>query len=284
MKFTYLAQLGLADQLAPAVVLKQDPAGGLTDALANTRASIFSERLHTALTEGDYAKVSPPSRPPRPPAAHPKLKMSASATSARRSQAADALGRAPSAKLEGPCAASARASPPAPCPPRAQRRPLASTSKRAAIALRLEDESAPDTPVAAKNRLRARRLHSRRRPSRPPTTRPDAKKGPRAPAAQQGQAARASADHTLEKLGETEAIAAYQDVIDSPLESEHADHAQRNRDFVWKRDFDSRISTTTAGLSPRASEPDQRERPSRASTRWRAVAAVSGDPRQLRAS
>ena len=57
LKFTYLAQLGLAGTvLAPAVVLKQDPAGGLTDALANTRASISSlERLHTALTEGDYA-------------------------------------------------------------------------------------------------------------------------------------------------------------------------------------------------------------------------------------
>ena len=60
LKFTYLAQLGLAGTiLAPAVVQNQDPAGGLTDALANTRASIAAlEQLHTALTEGDYAKVS----------------------------------------------------------------------------------------------------------------------------------------------------------------------------------------------------------------------------------
>ena len=60
LKFTYLAQLGLAGTvLVPAVALKQDPAGGLTDALANTRASIVSlERLHTSLTQGDYTKVS----------------------------------------------------------------------------------------------------------------------------------------------------------------------------------------------------------------------------------
>ena len=60
LKFTYLAQLGLAGTvLVPAVVLEQDPAGGLTDALANTTATIESlERLHGALTSGDHDKVA----------------------------------------------------------------------------------------------------------------------------------------------------------------------------------------------------------------------------------
>ena len=59
LKFTYLAQLGLAGTvLVPAIALKQDPAGGLSEALANTRTSIESlERLHTSLTSGDYGKV-----------------------------------------------------------------------------------------------------------------------------------------------------------------------------------------------------------------------------------
>ena len=61
---------------------------------------------------------------------------------------------------------------------------------------------------------------------------------------------------TLEKLGETEAaIAAYEGVIESPFGVENAEHARRNRDFlVWKRDFDARISTTSAAMTPRESE------------------------------
>ena len=61
---------------------------------------------------------------------------------------------------------------------------------------------------------------------------------------------------SLEKLGRTEdAIAAYQDVMDSPLETENAEHARRNRDFlVWKRDFDARIRTTSAAVSTQESE------------------------------
>ena len=61
---------------------------------------------------------------------------------------------------------------------------------------------------------------------------------------------------SLEKLGRSdEAIVAYEDVMLSPLDTEYAEHAERNRDFlVWKRDFNARITTTTAVIKPGVSE------------------------------
>ena len=61
---------------------------------------------------------------------------------------------------------------------------------------------------------------------------------------------------SLAKLGRSdEAIVAYEDVMLSPLDTEYAEHAERNRDFlVWKRDFNARITTATAVIKPGVNE------------------------------
>ena len=266
LKFTYLAQLGLAGTLlAPAVVQKQDPAGGLTDALANTRASIASlERLHTALTEGDYAKVSTTiesTQTPESAARTQDERLSYLREEVSRLQMRwDSLELAMSSKpaVTGDQAAAA-AAPTTPIDETETTTGL-NGETRAAIAQQFEGEAPPAAAPAARQKI-----------SYEPT-------GYTAHAVRHGRAyykagrfgealsllqrnkdqagARFWIACTLEKLGETEAaIAAYQDVIESPFEAENAEHARRNRDFlVWKRDFDARISTTSAAMTPRESE------------------------------
>lgn len=266
LKFTYLAQLGLAGTvLAPAVVLKQDPAGGLTDALANTRASISSlERLHTALTEGDYAKVSTTIEATQTPGGAPQAqdeRLSYLREEVSKLQMRwDALETAMSSKAPAPQAPEAVTAP-APSPTEgAETTTGLDERSRAAIALRLEDESSAPVTPAAREKIAYEPAGFTADAVRHGRACYKAGRYEEALALLQRNKGEAGARFwiacTLEKLGETEAaIAAYQDVIDSPLESEHADHAQRNRDFlVWKRDFDSRISTTTAGLSPQESK------------------------------
>jgi tetratricopeptide (TPR) repeat protein len=57
---------------------------------------------------------------------------------------------------------------------------------------------------------------------------------------------------SLEKLDRVdEAIAAYDLVIKNVTDAKDAQHAERNRDFlIWKRNFDARISVTTASSTP----------------------------------
>jgi len=270
LKFTYLAQLGLAGTvLVPAVALKQDPAGGLTNALANTQASIVSlERLHTSLTQGDYTKVSTTLNATETPNGAPRARderLSYLREEVSKLQMRwDALEMAMSAKVSMP-ETSAADDTVAPAPAdETSVTPKTTTgldmSARAELRRRLEGKT---TLLAAPT--------PRNKTSYEPT-------GYTAHAVRHGRAlykaeryeealsllgqskeqagARFWVACSLEKLGRTgDAISAYQDVIDSPLEVENAEHARRNRDFlVWKRDFDARIATTSASISVQETE------------------------------
>jgi tetratricopeptide (TPR) repeat protein len=268
LKFTYLAQLGLAGTvLVPAVALKQDPAGGLTNALANTRASIVSlERLHTSLTQGDYTKVSTTIDATETPEGAPRTqdqRLSYLREEVSKLQMRwDALEAAMSAKAPLPEASDAVvAVTHAPETEEASQTTTGlSESARAELVQRLTDKttasinSAPhaktsyETPDYTAHAVRHGRAYYK------------AERYEEALSLLEGSKEQAGARFwiacTLEKLGRTgDAISAYQDVIDSPAEVENAEHARRNRDFlVWKRDFDARIATTQASVNAQETE------------------------------
>lgn len=265
LKFTYLAQLGLAGTvLVPAVVLEQDPAGGLTDALANTRASIESlERLHTSLTNGDYAHVATTLDATQSPTGDAResderlvfLREEVSRLQMRW----DALENALSSKVSRPAPVTTPANAPVVIEPKTAPSTTGTApvttgmneSARSALAQRLvTQETAAVTSVPQE------------KTSYEPT-------GFTAHAVRHGRAyykagryegalallsrsteqagARFWIACTLEKLGRIdEAIEAYEVVVQSPLDAKYAQHAQRNREFLlWKRDFESRIASTT---------------------------------------
>jgi tetratricopeptide (TPR) repeat protein len=270
LKFTYLAQLGLAGTvLVPAVALKQDPAGGLTDALANTRASIVSlERLHTSLTQGDYTKVSTTIDATETPEGTPRtqderlfyLREEVSKLQMRW----DALDAAMSAKVPQPKSSVADTVLTVTPAPETEEAPQATTgldeSARAELLQRLTDKttasitSAPlaktsyETPGYTAHAVRHGRAYYK------------AERYEEALSLLERSKEQAGASFwiacTLEKLGRTgEAISAYQAVIDNPFDVENAEHARRNRDFlVWKREFDARIATTSASVSAQETE------------------------------
>jgi len=270
LKFTYIAQLGLTGTLlVPAVVLEQDPAGGLTDALANTRASIASlERLHTSLTQGDYTKVlSTINATEVPTEASPErderlyfLRGEVSRLQMRW----DALDAALSTKAPLPVAPVEEATAtPAPTPEPDESSVGTTGLNQSARAELMQRLSSQEGNASAEVR--------RGKTSYEPA-------GFTAHAVRHGRAyykagryqealslleqskeqtsARFWIACTLEKLGRTaEAIAAYQEVIDSPLEVDHAENALRNRDFlVWRRDFDARIAATSASINTEETE------------------------------
>ncbi len=267
LKFTYLAQLGLAGTvLVPAVVLNEDPAGGLTDALANTHASIESlEHLHTSLTEGDYSQVATTLVATETPAGEARarderltyLRQEVSRLQMRW----DALDAAMSSKVSSPSApqapfigAEVSTAKTAPTTPEFV---LSTTGLDQSAREELVDRLTTTEPTITTTAQREKTSYE---PS-----------GFTAHAIRHGRAyykagryeealsllnkskeqagARFWIARTLEKLGRTdEAIDAYEAVTQSPLDAEHAEHAQLNRDFlVWKRDFDTRIATTSSG-------------------------------------
>ncbi|MCH2106751.1 MAG: tetratricopeptide repeat protein [Planctomycetes bacterium] len=266
LKFTYLAQLGLAGTLlAPAVVQKQDPAGGLTDALANTRASIASlERLHTALTEGEYAKVSTTieaTQTPETAARAQDERLSYLRDEVSRLQMRwDSLELAMSSK---PTVTSDQAvAAPATAPPADETEPTTGLNEetRAALAQQFEAEALSEPAPYPHHKVSYEPAGYTAHAVRHGRAYYKAGRFEEALSLLQHNKDQAGARFwiacTLEKLGETEAaIAAYQGVIESSFEAENAEHARRNRDFlVWKRDFDARISTTSAAMTPRESE------------------------------
>jgi len=266
LKFTYLAQLGLAGTvLVPAVALKQDPAGGLTDALANTRASIVSlERLHTALTEGDYTKVSSTIGATETPDGAPRAqdeRLSYLREEVSRLQMRwDAFETAMNTKAPLPPADNAPAITPAPELSEAPETTGLNESARADLLQRLEEEPSPSLRPAAKEKTSYEPAGYTAHAVRHGRAYYKAERYEEALSllmhSKEQSGARFWIACSLEKLGRTEdAIAAYQDVMDSPLETENAEHARRNRDFlVWKRDFDARIRTTSAAVSTQESE------------------------------
>ena len=272
LKFTYLAQLGLAGTvLVPAVALKQDPAGGLTEALANTRTSIESlERLHTSLTSGDYGKVETtldatetPARDARESDEHlTYLREEVSRLQMRW----DALEAAISAKgstppVDGPFPATPKAS----TPPVAEPFPVPPTTgldqgARAELVQRLAAQEAPITTPTQREKISyepsgftAHRVRHGRAYYK--AGRYEEALSHLAQAKEQA-GARFWIACSLEKLGRSdEAIVAYEDVMLSPLDTEYAEHAERNREFlVWKRDFNARITTATAVIKPGVNE------------------------------
>lgn len=281
LKFTYLAQLGLAGTvLVPAVVLEQDPAGGLTDALANTTATIESlERLHGALTKGDHNMVAATLEATEAPAGDAQLRderlnyLRDEVSRLRmRWESLDQAVKANSAVAQPsftPSIEPAKVLITAPTPlvlpltdVNAAQPPVLSPSApsttgmsdvtRAEILQRLSSEALITT-----NSSSAEKTHFE--PS-----------GFSAHAVRHGRALYKAGRYeaalrllstatdqagahfwiacSLEKLGRVdEAITAYDLVIESAIESKDSQHAKRNRDFlIWKRDFDARVTATTA--------------------------------------
>jgi len=282
LKFTYLAQLGLAGTvLVPAVVLEQDPAGGLTDALANTTATIESlERLHTALTTGDHSQVAATLEATEAPAGDAQLRderlnylrdevsrlqmrwetleEAMKANSSTTTEPSLSPTAVPTTEFVTSAAPLVGPLPQVTVPPTLVLKSSASATTgmseatRADIIERLSPQelTAPKPVGAAKTQFE---------PS-----------GFSAHAVRHGRALykagryeeaiallSAATDQTgahlwiacsLEKLGRIdEAITAYDQVIENVTEAKDAQHAKRNQDFlIWKRDFNARISTTTA--------------------------------------
>jgi len=269
LKFTYLAQLGLAGIVfVPAVVLEEDPAAGFTDALANTRATIESlDHLHEALTRGDYTKVGASLGATESPAGKARERDEHLAylrgEVSRLQMRWDALEAAMSAKA--PATAPAEGS---------TVQPLANTPK-----VTLPEDWASRATTGLDQNARAelvQRLASQGTPTKAPGPQEKTSYEPSgftAHAVRHGRAyykagryeealslLKASTEQagarfwiacSLEKLGRVEeAITAYEAVMDSPLDIEHAGHAKLNRDsLVSNRDLEARIATAvvTAG-------------------------------------
>ena len=282
LKFTYLAQLGLAGTvLVPAVVLEQDPAGGLTQALANTTTTIESlERLHSSLTGGDHSQVAATLKATEAPTGDAQLRderlsylreevsrlrmrwesleeaMSAN-SSVPATPIASQLSSAPTLPL-GDGSFSAPLVQPSPSQlvtiePQSLITTGLSETTRADLIQRLSTQE-----VGTQSSVQAHRTAFEA-------------SGFSAHAVRHGRALykagryldavallTASRDQdganfwlacSLEKLGRfDDAITAYDVVIESVTDTKDALHAKRNRDFlIWKRDFDARISVTTAG-------------------------------------
>ncbi len=281
LKFTYLAQLGLAGTvLVPAVVLEQDPAGGLTDALANTTATIESlERLHTALTKGDHSQVAATLEATEAPAGD------AQERDEHLNYLRDEVSRLQMRweTLEGAMRANSSTVEPALVPVIAPTAELVTSTTPVAAPFSLVTSPAEpiteSTSPATTGMSDATREDIIQRLSSEGLTTSKvvntAKKnfepsGFSAHAVRHGRALYKAGRYTdaisllssatsqtgarfwiacsLEKLGRVdEAIAAYDKVIENVTEAKDAQHAKRNRDFlIWKRDFDARISITTA--------------------------------------
>lgn len=272
LKFTYLAQLGLAGTvLVPAITLKQDPAGGLTEALANTRSSIESlERLHASLTSGDYGKVETtldatetPARDAREGDEHltylreevSRLQMRWDALEAAISAKASA---SPTLPVAGPLAAAPEITPSA-----IEAVPTTTgldQDARAELIQRLGTKGAPIATPTQREKISYEPMGFTAHAVRHGRAYYKAGRYEEALSllaqAKEQAGARFWIACSLEKLGRSdEAIVAYEDVMLSPLDTEYAEHAERNRDFlVWKRDFNARITTTTAVIKPGVSE------------------------------
>ena len=268
LKFTYIAQLGLAGTLlVPAVVLEQDPAGGLTDALSNTRASIASlERLHTSLTQGDYTKVSSTIDATEVPnEASPErdehlyyLREEVSRLQMRW----DALDAAFSAKAPLPVAPVEEETALQAPTPEPDKAPLGTTGLNQSARTELVQRLASQEGYVAEGLPREKTAYE------PAGFTAHAVRHGRAyykagryeealsllKQSKEQASARFWIACTLEKLGKTtDAIAAYQEIID--LGADHAEHASRNRDFlIWKRDFDVRIASTSAAINTEETE------------------------------
>ncbi len=282
LKFTYLAQLGLAGTvLVPAVVLEQDPAGGLTDALANTTATIESlERLHGALTKGDHSMVAATLEATEAPAGDAQLRderlnyLRDEVSRLRmRWESLDEAMTANSASVEPSFTPSIEPSEVPTTAPTPLVLPLAEVNAEQPLVL---SPSAPSTTgMSEATRVE---LVQRLSPEEIITTNTSgAEKTRFEPSGYSAHAVRhgralykaghyesaldllgASTDQagahfwiacSLEKLGRfEEAITAYDRVIGSAIDGKDAQHAKRNRDFlIWKLDFDARITATTAG-------------------------------------
>ena len=281
LKFTYLAQLGLAGTiLVPAVVLEQDPAGGLTDALANTTATIESlERLHTALTTGDHSQVAATLEATEAPAGDAQLRDArlhylrdeVSRLQMRWETLEEAMSANPSVVKPSPTTSTEPTAALATTPPLLVA-PLAEVSSPEALVLELSSPSTTGMSDATRADI-IQRLSSQE------LTTPNAANtekthfepsGFSAHAVRHGRALYKASRYkdaiallstatdqsgarfwiacSLEKLGRIdEAITAYDQVIENVTEAKDAQRAKRNRDFlIWKRDFDARISATTA--------------------------------------
>jgi tetratricopeptide (TPR) repeat protein len=264
LKFSYLAQLGLAGTvLVPAIVLKEDPASGLTHALANTRITLESlEHLHSALTRGDYSKVASSLGATESPTGAVRERDEHLAylrnEVSRLQMRWDAFSEALSAKAPAPTTEAAPSADPSVATP-AVESALAELSlpttgmnqtARAELVQRLAAQGAPIAALSTGEKVSYEPAGFSAHAVRHGRACYKAGRYEEALAILRQTSEQAGAHFwiacSLEKLGRTEeAIAAYESVMQSPQDSKHAVHAERNRDFlIWKRDFDARISTT----------------------------------------
>jgi tetratricopeptide (TPR) repeat protein len=282
LKFTYLAQLGLAGTvLVPAVVLEQDPAGGLTDALANTTATIQSlERLHSSLIKGDHSQVAATIKATEAPTGDAQLR------DERLSYLRDEVSRlrmrwesleeamsAHSSKQATPVAPQLDSVPTLPINAAPFSAPLAQASPSQLVTIEPHDLITTGLSEATRANIIQRLSTKEVGPQSSGQAQRTAfePSGFSANAVRHGRALykagryldaiallTASGDQdgahfwlacSLEKLGRfDDAITAYDVVIETVTDTKDAQHAKRNRDFlIWKRDFDARISVTTAG-------------------------------------
>jgi tetratricopeptide (TPR) repeat protein len=282
LKFTYLAQLGLAGTvLVPAVVLEQDPARGLTDVLANTTATIESlERLHSSLTNGDHSQVAATLKATEAPTGDAQLR------DERLNYLRGEVSRLQMRweALEESMRANSSVVKPTPTPPSEPM--IAPTAAPTLLVTPLAEVIIPETlalEAGTTGMSEATRTDIIQRLSSHELTAPNTAStektyfepsGFSAHAVRHGRALykagryedaitllTAATDQagahfwiacSLEKLGRVDdAIAAYDLVIKNVSDAKDAQHAERNRDFlIWKRDFDARISVTTASSTP----------------------------------
>jgi len=263
LKFAYLAQLGLAGTvIVPAVVLEQDPAGGLMEALANTRASLESlEQLHSSLTSGDHSQVAATLEATEAPTGDAQLRderLSYLREEVSRLQmrwetleeAIGTVGPPSETPAPAPMAAPITSIASAPSTELAATTTGLDEATRSDLVERLSAEEPATPTTSTREKISYEPVGFTAHPVRHGRALYKAGRYDEAIALLKRSVDQVGARFwiacSLEKLGRVdEAIKAYEVVAASPADAKDAERAKRNRDFlVWKRDFDARILAT----------------------------------------